>query len=84
MNKDVIYGLNNAGIKFNTFLLQYVFTRIETEEDRHIYNFVTDMMIERIGKNQVDNFLASVSDLLEQYSLGNIENVEEKGQTKKD
>ena len=69
---DLLFALNNAGQKFNAYLLYQVFKQIETEADKERHNFVMEMMAVRIGEEK-ENFAMSVADLLEQYSLRNIE-----------
>ena len=69
---DLIRGMNDAGVKFNAFLVSFVLKRIESDEDMHRHNFVVDLIDGRIG-GEKGNLAKTIADNIEQYSIRNMD-----------
>lgn len=69
---EVIRDWNNTGTALKADFLGKVFKKLETADDVAIHNFIMYYLELRLG-SETDNFLKSVEELIEQYSLRNIE-----------
>lgn len=69
---ELIRDWNTMGTALKADFLGKVFKKLETAEDVAVHNFIMYYLEMRLGPEK-DNFLRSIEELIEQYSLRNIE-----------
>jgi hypothetical protein len=69
----ILKGYNNAGIDVSADLLMSCLRRLDTAEEVAVHNFVWFIMEKRIGSENVEAFMKSVADIIEKYSLRNLQ-----------